>query len=303
MSESQEYGINNGSVDSSAAGDAPTTAQTVVSNSYDAANSGYVVGTDGSQNTYNTAGVYAPPTTVYTSAPQQQFYSLPQYVQGTPVYTQSNFVQSTEKKHRFSTPARVLMWICGIAASVTLLFGCAVLWMLGIRALQNAVATPETSNGSGSGGYYSGDDYGFGYGYGGGFEDFPDYGDFGSMLPYFDIPSTPAEASSAGLGISAAAIELEFDIDGIYSAGLVIVKINEGSSFEGTEARENDLIVAMDGTKTPDLNTLKTLLGKKQPGDSAELTIARYEKGVASTYELTVTLIDMDDISDDNDDE
>lgn len=284
MSDLQNNGVNYSPVP----GNAPTTAQTAA---------------DGTpaQNTYNTASAYTPPTTAYTAQTQQP-YAPPGYVQGTPVFTQYQPVQTPVQPRRLSAPVRVLLWICGIAAALTLLFGCAVVWVLGLRTLQNAVSSPSHSssensqNGNGgNGGEYGG--FGFSDGDGGfGSGDLPDYGDFGSILPYFenDDGNSSSQSSNAGLGIKVTEIQLEFTVEDKYDSGLVIVEINDDSSFKDTDVRENDLIVAMDGTTTPDYDTLKGLLGKKQPGDTAEFTIARYEKGVASTYTVTVTLIALD---------
>ena len=95
----------------------------------------------------------------------------------------------------------------------------------------------------------------------------------------------------AGLGVTIVEIELEFDIDGKYSGGLVIAEFSEPSAFDGSEVKENDMIVAVDGTPTPTTKGLKSILATKEVGDKLDLTMARYENGVARTFDVTVSLI------------
>ena len=254
----------------------------------------------GTQPQFNTAS-YTAPTTAYggqSSQPQPVFVSYP-----------AGAAQQPKKK--LSVPARVLLWICGIAGAATFLFLCAVVWTVGLRALVKPSAQTEAQTqppsgsygnfGNSGGGQNGGgsDNGGSNNGGGSGSGGSDDYGgfsfgdDFGSVLPYIDGDEEQQKSSSAGLGIRVTEINLEFTVEGKYDAGVVIVEINEGSSFEGTDVRANDLIVELDGEETPTVNRLKALLGQREVGDTVELTMARYENGVASTYKTTVTLIDL----------
>ena len=78
---------------------------------------------------------------------------------------------------------------------------------------------------------------------------------------------------------------------GIYK-GFMIVSISENSSFKGTEARINDLIVEVDGVTITDYGTLRAELAKHQVGDQVKLKLLRSDTrtGKVTSMEITVTL-------------
>ena len=247
---------------------------------------------------FNTAAqAPQPQPTAYMPAQDQQYVNTA----GQPVYTayypQPVYVAPTKKEHKLSTPARVLLWICGTAVALTVLFGCAVLCVLGARAVIGGGTATQTMPNSGS--FPEGSEIdpfgGYSYGYGSG--DTNPFSGFGLPDDWYNYgggqSSQQSSGSNAGLGITATQLELEFTIDDKYDGGLVIVEINDDSSFTGTDVKVNDLIVAMDGKATPTLDDLKSELAKMEPGDKTTLTIARYENGIATTFDQEVTLVEL----------
>ena len=89
-------------------------------------------------------------------------------------------------------------------------------------------------------------------------------------------------------------IQLDFTIEDKYEAGCVIVSLLDDSAFKGTQVRANDLIVEIGGVKTPTLDALTEELDKREPGDPVTVTLARYEKGVATTFTCEIRLIEID---------
>lgn len=220
----------------------------------------------------------------------------------------------------FSLPARIGLWTVGAAAGLTILFACVLVWVGGLRYL-GAIESPEKElpqgntynfyvNGeevqpdSGSG---QTDDYEdffndyFGDFFGGIFGNDDIFGDFGALPGDGGIYGgnnedddefyAEEQSSNAGLGIKAVAIQLDFKIDDKYTAGIVIDTIEDYSSFIGTDVKENDMIVAANGKPTPDVDALREHFTKV--GDDITLLIARYNNGVADTFEVTVKLVEM----------
>lgn len=209
------------------------------------------------------------------------------------------------KSHILSLPARIGLWIVSVAVGATLLMLCAVAWVFGIGYLGDALSadkqpvTPDSpypgfSFGSGNGGESDSTDDDF-------FispdDDFP-WGDFfGGSTPDNDSndggsSSAPQANGTPGMGVTVSAIEPEFAIDG-YTGGLLIIAIKEKSAFEGLDVKVNDLILAVNGTATPDLDSFDKELVGYEVGDEITLTIARYKSGVASTFDVDITLIDI----------
>jgi len=186
----------------------------------------------------------------------------------------------------FSLPARIGMWFVGVIVGLTLIFGCGIFWVWGLNYIglidteRNAAPQPNDFN-------QSGDDYSE-------FEDFYNYFDdyFGGPVAGDDEESDAA-ASTPGIGVTIQEITLEFTIEDKYDAGLVIVEINEKGAFAGTDAQVGDLIVAVNGEKCPNIDTLDVFLQETGIGGEMIVTLARYTNGVASTFEVPVTLIDI----------
>lgn len=210
------------------------------------------------------------------------------------------------KSHLFSLPARVGMWTVGIIAGLTIIFGCVVIWILGLDYLGVIDKAPKKN-----------DTYNF-YIYGdnsavpqtpsagGDYEDFENFledffGSGGANGGYFINPfggeqggtQTEPQAGTPGLGIKAVEITLDFAIEDKYTAGVVIDTIEEYSSFVGTPVKENDLIVAAEGKTVTTVAQLKQCYANKSVGDEIDLVVARYSNGVASTFEVTVKLVAM----------
>ncbi len=78
---------------------------------------------------------------------------------------------------------------------------------------------------------------------------------------------------------------------GMYK-GFMIVSIAENSSFAGTDARVQDLIVEVDGVAVTDYGTLRSELAKHQVGDKVKLKLLRSDArtGQVSSLYVTVTL-------------
>ncbi len=77
-------------------------------------------------------------------------------------------------------------------------------------------------------------------------------------------------------------------------AGLMITEFSEDSAFKGTEAREYDIIIALDGEAVASLSDVSNLLAQHVPGDQVEVTLYRAEDG-ARGEELTVTITLLED--------
>jgi len=217
---------------------------------------------------------------------QPVYTSQPDYVQQ-PVYTEAAPTrQRPGSAHFFSLPARIGLWFVGIIAGVTIVFGCGLLWIWGLNYLgvidTEKAAAPQTNEFNGSG-----DDYSE-------FEEFYDYFDdfFGSNPGGSEDNSGTAEGTP-GIGVTIQEVILDFTIENKYNAGLVIIEISENGALVGTEAQVGDLIVAVNGAACPNIDTLDAQLKATGIGGQMVLTLARYTNGVASTFDVTITLIDM----------
>ena len=76
--------------------------------------------------------------------------------------------------------------------------------------------------------------------------------------------------------------------------GFLIMSIDEDSSFAGTEVQAYDIITALDGVETPDLDALSNALLNYQPGDSVCVSVFRpNEDGTdGEAFEVTVVLLE-----------
>ena len=256
---------------------------------------------------------------IYESEPVVQREAAP----SAPDYKTPDGEQKPDKKaepksYMFSFPARVGMWIVGVIAGLTVIFGCGIVWMLGLDYLgvidradsqeKNGTynfyiygdnsAVPQTPNAGDSYEDFENflDDF---FGNGGGSEDFSEYfGDFyggganGNGGANGGAETQP-KAGTPGLGITVVELTLDFAIEDKYTAGLVIDTIEDYSSFVGTEVKENDMIVAAEGKAVSTVEELKACYADRSIGDEVGLTIARYSNGVAETFDVTVKLIEM----------
>ncbi len=71
--------------------------------------------------------------------------------------------------------------------------------------------------------------------------------------------------------------------------GVEIVSIEENSGFAGTDAKEGDVITAVDGNEVTSLTTLANALLSYSPGDTCEVTIVHPANG--NEYKVTITLL------------
>lgn len=213
----------------------------------------------------------------YAEQPQQNA----QPVQSRPVSGSAQF---------FSLPARIGMWFVGVIVGLTLIFGCGIFWVWGLNYIgvidTDKNVAPQTNEFNAP----DGDEYSE-------FEDFYNYFDdyFGG---YTDPSGSEEDESSvaegtAGIGVTIQEVTLEFTIDDTYNAGMVIVEINEKGAFAGTEAQVGDLIVAVNGEACPTIEALDVFLQETGIGGTMTVTLARYTNGVADTFEVPVTLIDI----------
>lgn len=77
---------------------------------------------------------------------------------------------------------------------------------------------------------------------------------------------------------------------GMYN-GFLITSIEKGSCFEGTDAAEGDLIVAVNGAEVTDYGTLRSELAKYKVGDQVTVKLLRSNRnGRVTSLTVTVTL-------------
>jgi len=224
--------------------------------------------------------------------PLREYYdSTTGYVQTTPSFRPKNTRMQPIKN--LSTPARICMWIVGSIAGITIIFTCVLVWIIGLQYLgiieKKEQTVPQTVPGDTYNYFIYDDSFGSFLPDGGGNE--------GDVLPIPDIPEQKPEdepqSEKPGLGITITELTLQFTIENKYTAGLVLVSIEEYSSFAGTDVRVNDLIVAINGMPTPKSDDLLSFLQQKSVGDEVTVTVARYEDGVAKVFDVTVNLIAM----------
>ena len=71
--------------------------------------------------------------------------------------------------------------------------------------------------------------------------------------------------------------------------GVIIIEFDEtGSSFDGTLAKVNDIIIGMDGKTIQSLADLTTALQKYKAGNKAKVTLYRPATGKEITVEITL---------------
>lgn len=226
-------------------------------------------------------------------AAQEPIYVPPVYI-AAPVGEKA---KSKKKDHVLSLPARIGLWMVGVPAGISILFGCVMLWIWGLGYLGVIPANDARETGGNEFNYpYNGDEPFNYYDY---FENYFDdhFGDYfgGGNNGGSDgsTPPAPQTEGTPGVGVTIQQIDLDFVIEDRYDSGLVILEIREDSSLAGTEAKLNDLIVAANGIPTPDIDTFTNLLYETGVGGEMTLTIARFVNGVASTFTVDVTLIDI----------
>ena len=81
-------------------------------------------------------------------------------------------------------------------------------------------------------------------------------------------------------------------IDNGYYRGFMISEFSNGSCLENTDAKEGDLIVAVDGVTVTDYGTLRAELAKHKVGDRVKLKLLRSDArtGEVTSLYVTVTL-------------
>lgn len=77
---------------------------------------------------------------------------------------------------------------------------------------------------------------------------------------------------------------------GMPEGSIVIVTLNEGSAFAGTQVQQFDVIVAVNGTKMTSTDVLTSALSGAAPGDTLKLSMARMENGRINNFEVSVVL-------------
>ena len=77
--------------------------------------------------------------------------------------------------------------------------------------------------------------------------------------------------------------------------GFVIASIDEDSSFAGTQAQPNDIIIAIDGETVEELQDISNLLLRYSPGDQVTVTLYRQPEngmGEGEEFDVTITLLE-----------
>lgn len=204
-----------------------------------------------------------------------------------------------KKTGRPNAFVRGLMWAFGIIVGATVLFGCLIFWVwgldyLGVIDYNNQSNPGKNEFNQDSGGYSE-------------FEDFYDYfndyfGENGGVIipPNGGSGSAPANPQSGtpGIGVTIQELpQLDFAIDDTYTAGLVVVEINPKGALVGTDVQVGDLIVAANGSPCPSIDALDLELKATGVGGEMTLTVARFVAGVATTHEVTITLVDISELS------
>lgn len=202
----------------------------------------------------------------------------------------------------FSLPARIGMWIVGTVAGITIIFGCALFWIWGINAIDTIGADKTAPSGSNEFNQPSGDSDGYG-----GYNDFEDFYEY--FNDFFDgygygsndngggSSSDEPQSGTPGIGVTIQQLPLDFVIEDKYTAGLVIIEINPNGALVGTEAQVGDLIVAANGSPCTSFEDLDAELQATGVGGEMILTVARFENGVAGTFEISITLIDINSLN------
>ena len=75
----------------------------------------------------------------------------------------------------------------------------------------------------------------------------------------------------------------------------MIASIDEDSSFAGTEAQVEDIIIAIDGETVEELQDISNLLLRYSPGDQVTVTLYRrsaHDFSEGEEIEVTITLLE-----------
>lgn len=82
-------------------------------------------------------------------------------------------------------------------------------------------------------------------------------------------------------------------IKGMPAGSLIITEINEDSSLAKTDARQYDMIIAVNGEKLTTPNVLLDKIEKGKVGDKLKLTLCRIDNNYQTTeFDVTVTLVE-----------
>ena len=122
------------------------------------------------------------------------------------------------------------------------------------------------------------------------------YEGMGFAIPVSKAQSIINELLSGGyvkgrtrLGITGADVTSSMAMFYGMPQGFVIYEIPEDSAFTGTEAREGDVIIAIDGETVTGLTDISNLLLRHAPGDKATVTLYRQD---GTELEVTITLLE-----------
>ncbi len=94
------------------------------------------------------------------------------------------------------------------------------------------------------------------------------------------------------LGITGSDVSEAMYTFGGMPQGFMIIEIGEDSAFAGTEAKEGDIITAIDGEEVANLDEISNLLLKYAPGD--KITVTLYRSG-GSGREIDVEIVLLED--------
>ncbi len=182
-------------------------------------------------------------------------------------------------KRKKSVGKRILAWFFGIVGALTFLAVCVMVCFSVFRFTSGN----QTSNGNGN---FSFDDDFFLI------PDFYDDSDEDNASSDSDMIIDSSQTSNAGLGVVVSALDSSQAGGYGIAGGLVIIGIEDLSSFSGTDVQQYDIITAANGRIITTINELSAVLNKHQPGDELTLTITRFSDGFAESFDVTVVLID-----------
>lgn len=182
-------------------------------------------------------------------------------------------------KRKKSVGKRILAWFFGIVGALTFLAVCVMVCFSVFRFTSGN----QISNGNGN---FSFDDDFFLI------PDFYDDSDEDNASSDSDMIIDSSQTSNAGLGVVVSALDSSQAGGYGIAGGLVIIGIEDLSSFSGTDVQQYDIITAANGRIITTINELSAVLNKHQPGDELTLTITRFSDGFAESFDVTVVLID-----------
>ena len=114
-----------------------------------------------------------------------------------------------------------------------------------------------------------------------------------SLASYGYVPNRPRLGITYTEAVNYQQFSMIIKIRGLPSGSLIINEISEDGALAGTDARQYDMIIAVDGE---DLNTPDVLLDKIENGkvgDKLKLTLCRVDNNYQiSQFDITVTLVE-----------